>query len=113
MKVARPWRDRRPSGEQTAQATDEVSPHVLMAGQLNEATSQVTTFVTPLIRQLFESPYTHHLRLQLEPTQNRLMSVTARPADRLTDTHLFFGRRRHAAVYQSRRAGVHTVVDDR
>jgi hypothetical protein len=80
------------AAEQAALGTDEVSQHLLMTGQLSEAAGQVTTFVTPLIRQLFESPYTHNLRLQLEPTQNRVMSVTARPSDRLTDTHAFWAR---------------------
>jgi len=60
-------------------------------GSIREGAGQETSFYTPLNRNLFEAPYAFLLKIDrsLAP---RLITVTARPSDRLTDGHDVFTR---------------------
>lgn len=59
--------------------------------QLSEEAGQATSFYTPLNRNLFETPYAL-MAARGEAPDTSLTTVTARPSDRLTDSHSLWTR---------------------
>lgn len=74
-----------------ADVGDVVAVDGMYVGSLHEGAGQETSFYTPMNRNLFEAPYAFLLKIgrSLAP---RLVTVTARPNDRLTDTHDVYTR---------------------
>lgn len=65
----------------------------IFVSQLSNATGQDTSIYTPLPRNLFEAPYTYLLRHEgRDPANARVLTVSARPSDRLTDTQRLYSR---------------------
>lgn len=95
-------------GEQTGQGTTEVSQHTLMVGPLAETASQQVSYMTDLTRKLFEAPYTHLLRLGMDPNRHNIMIAVARPSDRLTDSYSINSRTDSAQPYIRHPAPVFT-----
>lgn len=63
----------------------------LFIGMAREGVGQETSFYTPLDRNLFEAPYAFLAKLGRSQAQ-RLVTVTSRPSDRLTDGHAVYTR---------------------
>ena len=61
-------------------------------GQLAENTAQDTSFYGTLERNLFEMPYALLAKLNWSREQTTLVTVVARPSDRLTDSHSIWTR---------------------
>lgn len=76
----------------TAQTEDYGPTKSMMSAQIVEAAGMLTSFYTPLTRKLFESTYVYNAKRGHSPVINATMSTTARPMDRLTDSHKLYGR---------------------
>lgn len=79
---------------QAPTAEDEggvVASEALYVTQLAEGAGQETSFYTPLNRNLFETPYAIMMRRGISGDA-MLITVVARPSDRLTDSHSIFSR---------------------
>lgn len=59
----------------------------MFVSQLVEPTGQLTALYGGINRNLFEAPYVFLARRGMSPATSRLMTVVARPSDRLTDAH--------------------------
>jgi hypothetical protein len=59
----------------------------MFVNQLAQGAGQPTNFYTPLNRNLFEAPYAFMALHGDSPEQHMLITVAARPSDRLTDMH--------------------------
>lgn len=80
-----------PSPEQSGGPGADIGPGMYVA-QLAEGAGQQTSFYTPMNRNLFESPYAWLARRGDNPLAHKLVTVVARPNDRLTDTHAIWSR---------------------
>ena len=67
----------------------------LFVGQAHEGVGQQTAFYTPMNRNLFEAPYAF-LQKTGRSLGQHLVTVVARPADRLTDAHDVWTREANA-----------------
>lgn len=67
--------------------TDTVAADGMYVAQVAEPVGQETNFYTPLNRNLFEAPYAFLLWRGDDPETHKLVTVAARPSDRLTDAH--------------------------
>jgi hypothetical protein len=63
----------------------------MYVASLHEGVGQQTNFYTNLNRNMFEAPYAHLLR-RASASATKLVTVTARPSDRLTDEHAVWTR---------------------
>ena len=61
-------------------------PDGVFVTSLQSSAGQATSFYTKISRNLFEAPYLHLLRRGDTPVSMRVVTVAARPSDRLTDT---------------------------
>lgn len=73
--------------EQTAQDDPMPTAARMLTAQAVEEIGQLTAFYTPLTRMVVEAPYTRLLRQGRNPLGHHVMTMTARPSDRLTDNH--------------------------
>lgn len=65
----------------------------IFVSQLVFTTGQETALVSPMARTLFEAPYTFSLRREgADPLTARVVTVAARPSDRLTDVRHMYSR---------------------
>lgn len=67
--------------------TDAVGGEGMYVAQLAEPVGQETNFYTPMNRNLFEAPYAFLYKRGDSPDSVKLVTVVARPSDRLTDAH--------------------------
>lgn len=94
--------------EQTAETNSEPNQHIMLTAQVSESAGQLTSFATPLTRKLFEAAYTYLLKKGQDPNANRVMTATARPSDRLTDSHKLYGRSHESNPFTLRDSPVFT-----
>lgn len=82
-------------GAETPGSGDVITAGIYVAG-LSATGGQLTSFYTPINRNLFEAPYTWLRRLGIDggaaENAGRIVTVAARPSDRLTDTHIVRSR---------------------
>jgi hypothetical protein len=64
----------------------------LYVASLHEGVGQQTSFYTALNRNLFEAPYAMLVKRDDDRTAAKLITVAARPSDRLTDAHAIWTR---------------------
>lgn len=65
----------------------------IFVSQLVSSAGQETSFYMPMTRTLFEAPYTYSIRQEgFDPATARVLTVAARPSDRLTDTQSMYSR---------------------
>jgi hypothetical protein len=67
--------------------TDVVGADGMFVSHLAQGAGQETNFYTPLNRNLWEAPYAFQALHGDGPEANMLITVAARPSDRLTDSH--------------------------
>lgn len=67
--------------------TDAIGGEGMYVAQLAEPVGQETNFYTPLNRNLFEAPFGFLYRRGDSASDAKMITVVARPSDRLTDTH--------------------------
>jgi hypothetical protein len=67
--------------------TDAVGADGMFVAQVAQGAGQETNFYTPLNRNLFEAPYAFMAAHGDGPEAHMLVTVAARPSDRLTDSH--------------------------
>jgi hypothetical protein len=66
--------------------------HGVFVASLREGVGQATNFYTPLDRGLFEAPYALLTKRGDDASKAKLVTVVARPSDRLTDAHSIWSR---------------------
>lgn len=71
---------------------DVVAADGMYVSSLHEGIGQETSFYTNLNRNLFEAPYAHLAKIGSPRVANKVVTVVARPGDRLTDTHSVWSR---------------------
>lgn len=73
---------------------DVIGSDAIFVAAIQEGVGQATSFYTGLNRNLFESPYAHVVSVGLPVIAgvSRLVTVAARPGDRLTDSHKVWTR---------------------
>lgn len=71
---------------------DVIVADAMFIGALQEGVGQHTSFYTGMNRNLFEAPYAHLKRLNVPISGAHLVTVVARPGDRLTDAHAVWSR---------------------
>jgi len=64
----------------------------VFVASLHEGVGQVTNFYTPLNRNLFEAPYALLVKRGDDASKAKVVTVVARPSDRLTDSHSIWTR---------------------
>jgi hypothetical protein len=74
--------------DDNVEATQPVDGIYAMA--LHESVAQLTSFNTPLERNLFEAPFLFVRRRGLVDEANHVVTMVARPSDRLTDGHTIY-----------------------
>lgn len=79
-------------GEQTGQEDPLPSTHTMLVSNLGEGAGLLTAFFTQLTRLLTEAPYTRLLRQGKNPMETKVLTMVARPSDRLTDNHIIYSR---------------------
>lgn len=84
-------------GEMIAQAPnplddDVVSSAALYVAQMAQAAGQETSFYSAMNRNLFEAPYAFLAALALDAEAHMVVTVAARPSDRLTDDYDVWAR---------------------
>lgn len=76
----------------TDEDNDPPGAEGLYVAQVVEGAGQVTSFYTALNRNLFEAPYAYLVKRNDDRTAAKLVTVAARPSDRLTDSHTVWTR---------------------
>lgn len=71
---------------------DVIAAGAMYVANLAEGAGQETSFYTPMNRNLFEAPYAHLFHRGDDPEATKLVTVVARPSDRLTDAHSIWTR---------------------
>lgn len=71
---------------------DVIVADAMFVASVAEGTGQHTSFYTGMNRNLFEAPYAHLRRLNVPISGAHLVTVVARPGDRLTDSHTVWSR---------------------
>lgn len=71
---------------------DVVAAEAMFVAAMHEGAGQATSFYTGLNRNLFEAPYAHLRRVGMPIEGAHLVTVSARPGDRLTDSHRLWSR---------------------
>ena len=69
-----------------------IAADAMFVAALAEGAGQHTSFYSNLNRNLFEAPYAHLLRVGLPISGAHMVTVSARPGDRLTDSHTVWSR---------------------
>lgn len=64
----------------------------IFVAQARQGVGQETALYTPLDRNLFAAPYAWLLRRGDDPEAHKLVTVAAKPSDRLTDSHKVYAR---------------------